>query len=173
MAPVSPTHGYLYTSRPSGPRLRAGLGSRPESGPATKFILFALIATRILITSLGPGPRAPPTRTHDHVPRPRASRPAGSDGGLWRPTHPSPRRPGGCPPPRGYRGQRAATADADEQGPAPTPPSCRSAYDQSLMGIRPLSAGTVRYPGGQGANYVDVATSSPHRRTPPSVAGMA
>ena len=59
-----PTHGYLYASRLLITSLGSGLG--PSRLGFT-------------VTSLGSWPPAQPTRTHDHVPRLRASGPADSD----------------------------------------------------------------------------------------------
>ncbi len=95
-------------------------------------------------------------------------------GCLWRRRTP-PRQLGPVrPPPRGSGSQRAATADADEPGPAPRPP---------LMPIRlrPIVQGhpppTGRYFGDHGpvrTTWTPLRRrASPHRLAPPSVAGMA
>ena len=59
-----PTHGYLYASRLQITSLGSGLGPSRLG---------------LTVTSLGSWPPAQPTRTHDHVPRLRASGPADSD----------------------------------------------------------------------------------------------
>ena len=180
-APASGPADSDSRSRPSAPGLRP---SRP--GP--------------MITSLGSGPRAQPTRTdsapahagpdrprdawcHRHQTTARCTVWGDPTVSAWScvPVEdaalPTPALGATRPPPRGSGSQRAATADPAEPGPGPSRPPLSHADPPTTNRSR-ASAPFWQVLGEHGANYVDAGTplrqrASPPRLAPPSVARMA